>query len=205
MAELAIGSGSLLLRNGAAGSPRRGLAQILLPSWVWAGMVLAPKGLGITCYYSTPCGEVTSIVGTPHELNPRAPVDFALLFQRADVLLNRKAGTTTMAKSFQVNDIYSGFVRVNGNRYLITTGTGEVGICPGVAAFAYDARHVSRKDTYDSYQDFCDDVWGVDRRCADWTELAQECAREGYRLIEPGTCAEALTDEEYLRARGEDE
>ena len=89
-------------------------------------------------------------------------------------------------------------IEINGGRYIITTGTGELG---GSAAFAYDAADVAELDQPANYAEFCEAISPVGEDDPNWLELAVALARRGHRLTIAGACTPALTDREYQIAR----
>lgn len=84
---------------------------------------------------------------------------------------------------------------VDGQPYLVTTGTGEGSYgsnLGGDAAFAYYADDGTDKPI-DSYSDFCDVFTPVEDK-----KVAIEAAKIGLRLTKAGACRPVLSDEEFL-------
>jgi hypothetical protein len=91
-------------------------------------------------------------------------------------------------------------IDVDGNEYVVTTGTGEMNYgsdLGGSAAFAYLASDVDEMDDVADYGEFCDAIDTEEDR-----DLAIAlAAREGLRLTHAGACTPVLSDEEYLLVR----
>lgn len=90
---------------------------------------------------------------------------------------------------------YATAYEIEGNRYIVTTGTGE-------GCFAYDADDVERfldrleesGKAFD-YADFCSDVSpNADR------DLAEALATHDVRICRGGSCMSVLENDEYYEA-----
>lgn len=94
-------------------------------------------------------------------------------------------------------------VALNGEDYIVTTGTGEIGFGSkggGSGAFAYLADEVAEIKA-DDYADFCERAHPIGSSDDEWDALAVECARRGLRLTEAGACRPALNDREWTLVR----